>query len=297
MGIGPKIKEFRLKNGLTQKELAEKLSVTYQAVSRWENDEAEPSFDTLKQMCTLFDCTVDDLFSIEKKVKEEPKEEIKKEETQIIVEKEKEPIKLPIDRCSMCGKNIFDYTDLFHITSTSIHHSGRHTHKEVTSKVICKSCNDKEKEKERLAKIREEQIRKDKLKKKRIHSFIWPGLILLIAIIVAIIYYSKGDNTAGTWSVIIGVGLALALANIILDNNFITDMWLSVSSWGFVKLPGLIFSLSLDGIIWLLTVKLAFWVLGILLAIGSTILATILAMALSVFVYPFAITKNIKGIE
>ena len=37
MGVGPKIKEYRNKAGLTQKDLADKLHVTYQAVSRWEN--------------------------------------------------------------------------------------------------------------------------------------------------------------------------------------------------------------------------------------------------------------------
>ena len=44
MGIGSKIKEYRTKCSLTQKELAEKLFVTYQAVSRWEKDEAELIF-------------------------------------------------------------------------------------------------------------------------------------------------------------------------------------------------------------------------------------------------------------
>ena len=64
MGIGVKIKEFRSKNRLTQKELADKLNVTYQAVSRWENDEVEPSFDTVKEMSKIFGCTIDELFGI-----------------------------------------------------------------------------------------------------------------------------------------------------------------------------------------------------------------------------------------
>ncbi|MEG0529417.1 MAG: helix-turn-helix transcriptional regulator, partial [Bacilli bacterium] len=41
--IGDNIRRLRLKNGFTQKELAEKLFVTGQAVSRWENGDVEPS--------------------------------------------------------------------------------------------------------------------------------------------------------------------------------------------------------------------------------------------------------------
>ena len=56
MGIGLKIKEYRTKAGLTQKDLADELHVTYQAVSRWENDDAEPSFDMLKDLCRILNC-------------------------------------------------------------------------------------------------------------------------------------------------------------------------------------------------------------------------------------------------
>ena len=71
MSIGPKIKEYRVKAGLTQKELADKLFVTYQAVSRWENDDAEPSISTLKEICRILNCTTDELFEIENKEKTE----------------------------------------------------------------------------------------------------------------------------------------------------------------------------------------------------------------------------------
>ena len=50
MNIGSKIKEYRTKKGLTQKELAENLNVTFQAVSRWENGEVEPSIDTIRKI-------------------------------------------------------------------------------------------------------------------------------------------------------------------------------------------------------------------------------------------------------
>ena len=71
----------------------------------------------------------------------------------------------------------------------------------------------------------------------------------------------------------------------------------TVASWGFVRFPGLIFSLDLDGIIWLLTVKLAFWIIGFLLGALFLILAVALGMILSVFVYPFALGINIRHPE
>ena len=46
--------ELRTKNGLTQDELAEKLYVTRQAVSRWENGETVPNTETLKLLSGLF---------------------------------------------------------------------------------------------------------------------------------------------------------------------------------------------------------------------------------------------------
>ena len=45
--LGEKIKALRSENALTQKDLAEKLYVTAQAVSRWENNEVEPSINTI----------------------------------------------------------------------------------------------------------------------------------------------------------------------------------------------------------------------------------------------------------
>jgi len=78
--------------------------------------------------------------------------------------------------------------------------------------------------------------------------------------------------------------------------TFIWDMVETVASWS-IRLPGLIFELSLDGIIWLLTVKLLFWILGGLVSILCFILAIILGLAISIFVYPFALSKNLKHPE
>ena len=49
------ILELRTKRGLSQDELAEKIMVTRQAVSRWENGETVPNTDTLKLLSKVFD--------------------------------------------------------------------------------------------------------------------------------------------------------------------------------------------------------------------------------------------------
>jgi len=53
--------ELRTKNGLSQDELAEKVFVTRQAVSRWENGETVPNTETLKLLSKLFDVSINTL--------------------------------------------------------------------------------------------------------------------------------------------------------------------------------------------------------------------------------------------
>ena len=53
--------DLRTKNGLSQDELAEKVFVTRQAVSRWENGETVPNTDTLKLLSKLFDVSINTL--------------------------------------------------------------------------------------------------------------------------------------------------------------------------------------------------------------------------------------------
>ena len=55
------IHELRNKAGLSQDELAEKLFVTRQAVSRWENGETVPNTETLKLLSKLFRVSINTL--------------------------------------------------------------------------------------------------------------------------------------------------------------------------------------------------------------------------------------------
>lgn len=56
-----KIKLLRQRKGMTQKELAEKLRVSQQNVSRWETGEVIPRIDKLKLIAEALECSVNDL--------------------------------------------------------------------------------------------------------------------------------------------------------------------------------------------------------------------------------------------
>lgn len=58
------IYELRTKNGMSQDELAEKIFVTRQAVSRWENGETVPNTETLKLLSKVFDVSINTLLGL-----------------------------------------------------------------------------------------------------------------------------------------------------------------------------------------------------------------------------------------
>lgn len=59
MTIGEKIKKARLENGFTQEELAEKLMVSRQAITKWEADRGIPDVPNLKLLARLLGVSVD----------------------------------------------------------------------------------------------------------------------------------------------------------------------------------------------------------------------------------------------
>ena len=126
---------------------------------------------------------------------------------------------------------------------------------------------------------------------RRNKSFVWGGVTATALVVLGI---ATGNILPMIIIALTGFTLVSCL---ILGNNFVGDMIAEIFSWGFVRFPGLIFTLNLDGIIWLITVKLLFWVLGLLIAILFGILAIALGLLISLVVYPFALVKNIRNGE
>ena len=97
--------ELRKKNGLSQEELADKLGISRQAVSKWERAEASPDTDNLILLAKLYGITLDELLNTEdakdlamenqesgnleevaENKKEEPKEKQKEERHNMILD-------------------------------------------------------------------------------------------------------------------------------------------------------------------------------------------------------------------
>ena len=61
MTLGERICRYRVERRLSQQEVAEKLEVSRQSVSKWETDGAVPELDKLVKLCELFEVSLDEL--------------------------------------------------------------------------------------------------------------------------------------------------------------------------------------------------------------------------------------------
>ena len=77
--IGKNIKNLRMQKDITQEQLAERLHVTRQAVSNWENGKTQPDVETLSMLAECFEISVEELIYGKK---EEPAKEKK-----VVIEK------------------------------------------------------------------------------------------------------------------------------------------------------------------------------------------------------------------
>ena len=63
MTLGEKLAKLRKEKGLSQEEVADRINVTRQTVSKWELDQSLPDFDKIIPICKLFNITSDELLT------------------------------------------------------------------------------------------------------------------------------------------------------------------------------------------------------------------------------------------
>lgn len=70
MGLGSSLNSARKKSGLSQEEVAEKLGVSRQTISKWELDETLPDIRQAKRLAGIYHLTLDELLDFDIDVKE-----------------------------------------------------------------------------------------------------------------------------------------------------------------------------------------------------------------------------------
>ena len=61
MEIGKKLKDARMRSGFTQESIAEKVNVSRQTISNWENEKSYPDIISVIELSNLYSISLDDL--------------------------------------------------------------------------------------------------------------------------------------------------------------------------------------------------------------------------------------------
>lgn len=285
MGIGNNIKEQRNKLGYTQKDIAERLNVTAQAVSRWENEEVEPSIDTLKQLSSLFNISLDVFLDNDYIPKESsPAIEVASELSEEPDEKTES-----FGMCVGCGKQ-YPISQL----STNSRRVGRMTKHEGP---FCPTCWNKIHEDRRMQLEHKNSEHNQKVRFRRILGYV-VGLCAfaaLFGISVALALNSRDY----LWMAIGGVAGVCAyfiIACALLGDNLVTNCFSTIAGFG-IRFPGIIFSLDIDGIVFLIVMKVIFALITVLISCCAFIVGCIISGALAIVYYPYILVISYKHPE
>lgn len=94
MNLGNSLFQARKKSGFSQEEVAEKLGVSRQTVSKWETDETVPDIRQSKKMAVLYNVSLDELIDFDIDIKE----------IQETIDKTREEVEEKIDWTNAWGK-------------------------------------------------------------------------------------------------------------------------------------------------------------------------------------------------
>ena len=122
--------DLRKKHGLSQEELAEKLGVSRQAISKWERSESSPDTDNLIELSKIYGISLDELLNGDEETLDEIKEN--KESNKDFIAEDDDGSKVHIGKDGIFVK---DGKDEVHISNEGIHVNEKHyTYQELKEK-------------------------------------------------------------------------------------------------------------------------------------------------------------------
>lgn len=281
MELGEKISSLRKSNGMTQAELGEKLGVTYQAVSKWERNESLPDFDMMLKLSKLYGVSIA-YFEEENSANTDSTEQPQS------TDEPKQNFDDIVGFCNNCGK-------LVRVGEEA----------ENSAKILCKQCdeqlrNEAEKKREAAKKAAEEKQRQ--LEEQRIHdeilmqepfkrrtiiACIVAGILCVCWLALAIVGGCISTEPID-WSTYVPTALLLTVVIFTFVFQLFWDGWVRRITFAgaiSLRLPGIIFTMDLDGLIFLVVMKVLLWILSGLVAVVGFLITAIVAMIVSPFTF------------
>lgn len=278
--LGVRIANLRKEQNITQAELGKRLNISAQAVSKWENGLSEPDIETMTKLCEIFNVSLDGLVGKEKPKREEPIDK-KKDETDeaAITASATKTAKIPIGVCACCNEQIYDK-----IVYVTRYENGRDV-----AYPYCEKCKDKEdlKNNENVYCFNKSEFNRG------IFWGVFTGLILFIAVLAYGI-------TVKNYPIAFGASVALLICGFTVVSQILWEGVVSDIFDFFVRsfrMPGLIFELDLDGIIWFITVKLLLGLLSAILSAIVFLIGCVISAVISLFTFPFCCSSVVRELK
>ena len=291
---GTKIAQLRAAHKMTQAQLGEQLNVTSQAVSKWENGLSEPDIESIRKICQIFNITFDEFFGAE------PKQQDTEQTTeQAPAETAAQTVAIVLAYCDTCDKPLYNPKEY----QVTIENGVQHTtclecipkkEEEQKQKEQAKIAAEKERRDERFAMERKarQEVEKDELKK----GLLWgiAGGVGLAVIMLIWGLVAEEPMLAIVGSILGAYGGYAILTQLIWMNSVWNVFSFFLRSF---KLPAIIFALSLDGILFLIFVKIAGAILGAILSVIFFIVGFFVTWIYAMIIFPFALIKQINDIK
>lgn len=315
MTLGRKLSQYRKVLGLSQQQLGDKLNVSPQAVSKWENNQAEPDLKTLKALAELYHTTTDELLdtthdNILVSAGAPVQENIDETHEHDSNEKETFPLH-PIGFCKRCGITVTEENLGEKEPVVTCKKCLEEIHAEKLNserKKVVEALNAERERKEKIAKEKarrevvererkETEARKLRNTQSRIKKFIRLGSIFggIAALLVLVIFFavtiSNDKFSFGTFiGGVVTTYAVFAFVFLLFFDGVVPDFVLNCFD-ATVNWPGLIFTFDLEGFAWLIGMKILFAVLGFLIGVLAAVFGIVAGMVLSIFVFPFKVAK------
>lgn len=306
--FGKRIAYHRKRLNMTQTELGEKLNVTAQAVSKWENGLSDPDLITINRLSKIFGVTTDDLIGGDETESEtapsqaqetaaEAESEIASAQAQEASASEADgavhaqvvsapaaqpapqgvsaPPRVIVAYCDDCKRPI-EQGEKYHVKT---YRTGQ--------KITCPECHHKNEISSKTAEI----YNAEKALKR---GFIWGGSVgggtALIFLLVAII----SGNYAWLAALLISLWLFVFIAQCFWGEWMFEFMCFFLHSF---RMPGVIFTLDLDGIIWAILVKILLGFLSVCLSALIALFGVVVSLIVSIVSFPVALINKRRTIR